>query len=433
MIKRLQIKANRRRGFTLIELAIVLAITSLLTAGLWRMMSSGQSQIRDQAAADQQKELINAVRGYLASETGQTHLYASASKFLLSLDDSGLAPYLPTGFTSSTTNAYGQIYQVHVVKTPAAANTRPTSYSFMIKTVNGTTGETIPDTSGGRISSMIGSDGGFVYAASVCGTAGAMACGAYGTWSAAPTTVYGFDNTAGGQIASRTFVGSSAETNAPWLARLDMDSASSDIHDLNTIQTDISLGGNTIYGTTSSSYGGAIVNMETVTLEDDDGASLTINSGTSCSKDTPTDNQNLSTGGCPNVAQFNGDVGIGGLLSAWKLYAQQFVYDTSDRRLKHDIKPLTNILDKMAKLTAYSFKMNNGDNEKYGVIAQEVEKVFPILVQDIGDGYIGVDYIGMIGPLVASVNELNKQNQELKAALERQEKMIKKLQKQKAK
>ncbi|MDD3181588.1 MAG: tail fiber domain-containing protein [Alphaproteobacteria bacterium] len=420
-----------RSGFTLIELAIVLAVTSLLTAGLWRMMSSGNTQLRDQAAADQQKELLNAVRGYLASDVGQTRLYVAASKFAIDLDagglDAGFASYRPAGFSSGTTNSYGQVYQVRVAKTPVTANTRPTSYSFMIKTVNGAAGESIADTSGGRISSMIGNDGGFVYTTSVCGTGGAVACGAFGSWSSPPTTDYGFVNTAGGQVASRTFVGASAEMNTPWLARLNMDASSASIHELNTIHTTLSMDGNTIYGTTSSDFGGAIEKLETLNLENDDGAALTVNHSTGCSKNQPTDDQDFSNGGCPNIAQFNGDVAVVGLLSATKLYAQQFVYDPSDRRLKHDIKPLTGMLDKFSQIKGYSFRMNQGNDKKFGVIAQELETVFPSLVHEIGDGYKGVDYLGLIGPLVAAVNELKQQNADLKVIVERQGQEIQKI------
>lgn len=421
-----------RAGFTLIELAIVLAVTSLLTAGLWRMMSSGNTQLRDQAAADQHKQLINAVRAYLASSAGQTRLTAASGPFAINLNaagaDAAFASYRPAGFTAATTNAYGQLYQVRVAKEPATAGVVPTSYRFMIKTINGAAGESIPDTSGGRISSMIGSDGGFVYAASVCGAPNVTACGAFGTWSSVPTsaTEFAYPSVTGGQIASRTFVGSSAELQAPWLARLDMDAGSSSVHELNTIHTDISLDDNVLLGSDTATYGGSIEKLENLQVEGND-AVLTVANDRGCTKNQPTDINGTDGLPCPDIAKFTGDVNIDGLLKARKLYAMQFVYDASDIRLKHDIMPLTGVLDKMATLKGYSFRMNRGNDKKFGVIAQDLEKVYPELVQEVGDGFKGVDYIGLIGPLVAAVNELREQNAALKVELDRQAEELKQL------
>jgi hypothetical protein len=42
-----------------------------------------------------------------------------------------------------------------------------------------------------------------------------------------------------------------------------------------------------------------------------------------------------------------------------------------------------------------------------GVIAQEVEEVFPDLVVTGKDGHKRVDYIGLIGPLIEAVKELD--------------------------
>ncbi|MFA6280851.1 MAG: tail fiber domain-containing protein [Bdellovibrionales bacterium] len=416
---------GKRAGFTLIELAIVLAVTSLLTAGLWRMMSSGSTQLRDQAAADQHKELIKAVRGYLASSDGASVLSKAAANttFALALDGavdgsvvgataanfSAFVNFLPAGTGVDTTNSYNQTYQVKVLKDAQPAGTPPDSYSFMIKTFNG---DTIPDTSGGRISSMIGGDGGFVYAANVCGAN--FACGAYGSWSANPTTTY-LLATAAGQVASRTFVGMNASLNAPWLARLpvDGDANMSGIGDYNTVQTDISLGGKIMYGGVGTgTVGGTINNLRRLYLEkpaaDDasNSAALEVNA---CRPLAP------GSATCKDAVSIIGGVNVDGFLKASSLYAGMFIYDTSDSRKKHDIAPIKNALDKFNELNGYSFVMNGGKETKYGVIAQEVEKVFPEVVSTDDAGYKSVDYMGLIGPLVAAVKELKQENEALKA------------------
>jgi len=128
----------------------------------------------------------------------------------------GLCAFLLPGFWSGTENSYGQTYGIRVLKDGTAAGTPPQSYSFMIVTQNG---DTIPDTSGGRISTMIGGDGGFIFSNDVCGTATTYACGSYGAWKATPLTTYGFSAISTGHVASRTYYSPSLSLNNYWLAR----------------------------------------------------------------------------------------------------------------------------------------------------------------------------------------------------------------------
>lgn len=422
---------SQRRGFTLIELAIVLAVTSLLAAGLWRMMATGNSQLRDQAAADQMKDLMGAVRGYLSSTQGTTWIstFAPGAAALGLPGDAGAcagdqasfcANFLPANFTNATANSYGQTYNINVAAETDVATGAVTSYSFMIKT-NTAVGEIIPDTSGGRISSMIGNDGGFIYTANVCGAAGATACGAYGTWqstpAAAPPAGYSMGGVGGGQIAARTFVGMNASLNTPWLARVDIpgDVVTDSIGDFNRIQTPIALGGNFFYGGIGASdVGGIIDNLNEINIfAPTDTTALTVNKS-ACVKASPTDAT------CAEAVSITGAVNITGLLSATQLYAMQFIYNSSDERLKHDIKPIEKPLDKFAQINGYSFVLNRGDEKKYGVIAQEVEKVFPEIVVNSAEGYKTVDYMGLIGPLVAAVKELKLENDKLRSILDKQ-------------
>jgi Chaperone of endosialidase len=48
-----------------------------------------------------------------------------------------------------------------------------------------------------------------------------------------------------------------------------------------------------------------------------------------------------------------------------------------------------------------------------GVIAQEVEEVFPELVRTGEDGYKRVNYVGLIAPLIEAVKELDSRVQAL--------------------
>jgi len=49
-----------------------------------------------------------------------------------------------------------------------------------------------------------------------------------------------------------------------------------------------------------------------------------------------------------------------------------------------------------------------------GLIAQEVEKILPELVNEASDGYKSVNYIGLIPHLIEAVKELEAKNELLK-------------------
>ncbi len=462
-------KRPSRRGFTLVELAIVLAVAAVLFAGLWRLMASGNTQLRDQSAADQHRQLISAVSSFLTTSEGQAILKALRGNIsgrgnrtlLLPLPTSNadyadcqdhapnvvvagtsyptrtICDSLPLGFENDTTNSYGQTYRVVLRKDATVTGTAPKNYSFLVYTAGG---DTIPDTSGGRIASMIGNDGGFFYSTEVCGSTASKACGAFGAWVADFKTDY--DSTADaekGHIVSRTYSGDISSIDTLWLARKAASGLSSTTvsvvggtaADLNTIQTNIYMGSvagslGKIYGAipvmnpTTQKFGGEINYLRNLIL----GRTTTANGESDPSVaalrvlsecDTP------DTATCPNIMYVKGNVYVKGLLDATNFRAEKVTWNqtqtTSDIRLKKDLKPMENILDRMSQIKGYEFTMKEDEKRKYGLIAQELEKPFPLVVRDMGDGYKGVDYPMMVGPLVQAVNALSQENKKLKADL----------------
>ena len=119
----------------------------------------------------------------------------------------------------------------------------------------------------------------------------------------------------------------------------------------------------------------------------------------------------------------NGNVGIGRDPNAlYKLdvngdiRANATVY-TSDIRLKKDFSKLNASLSKLAKLDGYHYYWKDaarGKDLQTGVIAQEVEKIFPELVSTDDNGYKSVNYIGFIPHLIESVKVLKNENEALK-------------------
>ncbi|WP_413942646.1 tail fiber domain-containing protein [Bdellovibrio sp. HCB-162] len=162
----------------------------------------------------------------------------------------------------------------------------------------------------------------------------------------------------------------------------------------------------------------------------------------------------------------SGNVGIGTTSPSEKLEvagnvkATEFLY-TSDARLKKDVVTLPEALQKVLQLRGVNFTWKANDQKTMGFIAQEVEKVYPELVRtDSSSGYKAVQYGNIVAVLVealkqehqeridaqnrceaqvkqvsrqvasvqteteARVQKLEKENQDLKARLERLEKAL---------
>ena len=112
------------------------------------------------------------------------------------------------------------------------------------------------------------------------------------------------------------------------------------------------------------------------------------------------------------VVYFNGNATLSGDLTI-----------NSDERLKDNIQPLGSTLDKLHQIEAktYSFKKDEEHTPKIGVLAQEVQAVFPELVTEGADGTLSVNYQGLVPVLINAINEqeLKMSEQDAKiAALE---------------
>lgn len=99
------------------------------------------------------------------------------------------------------------------------------------------------------------------------------------------------------------------------------------------------------------------------------------------------------------------------------LTAAAFLY-SSDKRLKENIIPLTGGLAKLEAITPVTFRFisDTTHTERLGVIAQEVEKVYPQAVITGSDGYKKVDYPALVPVLIQAVKELRADNRGLQAA-----------------
>ncbi len=109
---------------------------------------------------------------------------------------------------------------------------------------------------------------------------------------------------------------------------------------------------------------------------------------------------------------------------------------SSDIRLKENIQPLSDVLEKLQKVRGVSFDWNetyekmgrSTGHREIGVIAQEVEEVFPELVTRWGDkDYRAVDYGRLSAVLIEAVKEQQKTIEGLNGKLEKLENLVQKL------
>lgn len=142
----------------------------------------------------------------------------------------------------------------------------------------------------------------------------------------------------------------------------------------------------------------------------------------------------------------NGNVGIGTVNPNYKLDVAGDINAsgqvrvngialTSDERFKQQITNLPDALNNLLQLrgTSYFFNKeafpasNFSSNKQIGLIAQEVEKIFPELVTTNGDGYKSVNYLGLIPVMIESIKDQQKQIAGLKKDYEELKKLTGKL------
>ena len=113
-----------------------------------------------------------------------------------------------------------------------------------------------------------------------------------------------------------------------------------------------------------------------------------------------------------------GNVGIGTTTPAYLLEVAGAIgatafTNTSDRSLKTNIKTIDNPLDKILSLRGVTFNWKSDNTPSVGLIAQEVEQIFPELVMG-SEGARSVQYSNLVAPLIEAVKEQQKQIEDLK-------------------
>ena len=106
-----------------------------------------------------------------------------------------------------------------------------------------------------------------------------------------------------------------------------------------------------------------------------------------------------------------------GYLHATRFYGQMYLY-FSDENLKENIETIdqSDGIRIVRQLRPVSYSWKESGLDAMGVIAQEIEEVMPMAVSTGEDGLKSVDYVQMIAPLLAAVQQLDERVSALEAA-----------------
>ena len=132
-------------------------------------------------------------------------------------------------------------------------------------------------------------------------------------------------------------------------------------------------------------------------------------------------NNTICVIGVSNIATTNvagnicasGDLTVGGTISAT---GDIIAFTSSDSRLKDNLLPIDS-KNYVSNLTGFEFDWNERSKRSgkgKGIIAQDLYQIDKSLVHESNEGYLSVDYIGLIPILIEEVKRLGKEIEELK-------------------
>jgi hypothetical protein len=128
----------------------------------------------------------------------------------------------------------------------------------------------------------------------------------------------------------------------------------------------------------------------------------------------------LSVSGATTLASNGLNVGSGQLVvtggnvtASGSITASGNVTAYSDERLKEDIQTIEYAVDRVRALRGVYYNRKDTKAPGVGVIAQEMQRVFPEVVHKDEDGILSVAYGNLVGVLIEAVKELADRVEEL--------------------
>lgn len=471
----LNLKRNNQRGFTLIELTIAIVVAGILFAAVWRVITLMYQQIQDQAVANHTRIIARAALNYTRTERVPITTTIPANTWVVVpfTGSMGTLPALKPNFLASairTYNIIGQQYNVLIRHNGSEVETFVTATGPVHIS-------SYTQVRGARIAGLIGADGGFIYEddSRTAQDESSVIAGSYGTWI---LPVSYFDGS-GITLNPRDIIAATYYLAATGAFGRDGDGGDDGDDDgdaqacarsgalcrniiplhpeANRMETHIDMNTKNL-----NHVGGVFANLvntdklivgENAAVQD---RQMKVYSDADFMLrrfriTPPLGDPNYPTSVYMNLGPYGEIKFFGSLtqiapsalhrvafqapMTATTLTATTINVDYltvrrtftgpdwwgSDLRLKKDVKEIESPLEKIARLRGVSYTWKKDGKKGYGVIAQDVEKVFPELVKADKDGMKGVDYTHLVGPVIAAIKELKQENDDLRARLEKLE------------
>jgi hypothetical protein len=94
------------------------------------------------------------------------------------------------------------------------------------------------------------------------------------------------------------------------------------------------------------------------------------------------------------------------------------VTNISDRRLKYDIRPIENALEKVSSMQAVRYRLYRDPSQTWiGYVAQDLEVILPEVVRTDGEGWKSIQYATLPALIIEAVKELNEKYEKIKYLL----------------
>ncbi|MFZ3186024.1 MAG: tail fiber domain-containing protein [Pseudomonas sp.] len=408
-------------GASLLEVIVALVLGVVLIGGMVLYISSNQSQIAIQNDAQVFSQFAQAAEKYI--QANQAALLAGT----FTASGSGVT-VTPGGVTVSADRLRSDLFLSNGIKNMLGKQNQDISLLIRITSAGSATaslqgmllshgGDSYRESELGQLTKIIGATAGFVDANS----SGNLILGLNRGWSS-PVSDWNF---AGAVLTPRTgHVMALINTRESDAASGNLN-ADEIVHrktvpanpNLNTMNTGLTVNGTLRRLYSADAFGITVENSRLPRGQDFKFNNVNIGNFTSQADFSLNGSARIDPGGAegpllPTAYTYASNLEVK-LLYAPKSTVSASLLEgpsiiTSDQSLKSNIQPIRDSLNKINQLSGYTFRWNETGKPDMGVVAQEVNDVFPALVSRDEDGKLMVRYQNLLAPLIEASKELHQ-------------------------